>query len=83
MKRPKLKDMTPIENARFRTMQARRAAQRALEFAATCGELSYAEQRHVAWAGTVIAITKPSWIAAASLPDLKSAMHKIRHDPNN
>jgi hypothetical protein len=46
-------------------------------------KLSYAEQRDVAWAETVIAITKPSWIAAASLPDLKSVMHKIRRDHSN
>jgi hypothetical protein len=31
----------------------------------------------------MIAITEPSWIAAASWPDLKSAMHKIRRDPSN
>jgi hypothetical protein len=38
MKRPKIRDMSPIERARFRLLQARRGAQRALKSLAAIQE---------------------------------------------
>ena len=58
MKRPKLENMTEVEEARFRLLQARRAALRVLDKLA-------AYERIRAVAETTIAITEPAWVATA------------------
>jgi hypothetical protein len=68
MKRPKLEDMTEVEEARFRLLQARRAALRVLDRLATVAveRLSPSSredyERLRAAAETTIAITDPDWV---------------------
>lgn len=80
MKRPKIADMNDTELSRFRLMQCRRAARRALQLATTIKEpaalsinLQGEVERTCAWARTVIAITKPAWVAKAH-PDQLAAV---------
>jgi hypothetical protein len=71
MKRPKLEDMTEVEEARFRLLQARRAALRVLDklSAVKIGALSPSSRedykRIRAVAETTLAITEPDWVATA------------------
>jgi hypothetical protein len=76
MKRPKLEDMTEVEEARFRLLQARRAALRVLDrlAAVAIGALSPSSredyERVRAAAETTIAITEPDWVATAQREQL-------------
>jgi hypothetical protein len=76
MKRPKLEDMTEIEEARFRLLQARRAALRVLDRLATVAveRLSPSSredyERVRAAAETAIAITDPDWVETAQREQL-------------
>jgi hypothetical protein len=76
MKRPKLKDMTEVEEARFRLLQARRAAQRLLGRMAGVAvstlspPLREEYDRMRADAETTIAITDPDWVATADREQL-------------
>jgi hypothetical protein len=86
MKRPKLKDMTAFEKMRWRLLQQRRMAQRALLWlkAIDLNELSYEEKDRVAknesyWR-TVIRLTKPSWVRIAPIGQLKYVIEKIAHE---
>ena len=71
MKRPKLENMTEVEEARFRLLQARRSALRVLDklSAVAIGTLSPSlledYERIRAVAETTIAITEPAWVATA------------------
>jgi hypothetical protein len=71
MKRPKLEDMTQVEEARFRLLQARRAALRVLDklSAVEMGALPSSSredyERIRAMAETTVAITEPDWVATA------------------
>ena len=76
MKRPKLENMTEVEEARFRLLQARRAALRVLDklSAVAIGTLSPSlledYERIRAVAETTIAITEPDWVATAQREQL-------------
>jgi hypothetical protein len=67
MKRPKLEDMTQVEEARFRLLQARRAALRvldklsAVEMEALPPSSREDYERIRVVAETTIAITEPDW----------------------
>jgi hypothetical protein len=82
MKRPKIKDMTAIELARFRCLQCRRGARRALNILKTVN-LSELDQEHraklthnVAYFETCMALTKPQQVATAPLNELeRTLMH--------
>jgi len=71
MKRPKLEDMTEVEEARFRLLQARRAALRVLDRLATVAVEALSPssregyERVRAAAETTIAITDPVWVETA------------------
>jgi hypothetical protein len=76
MKRPKLEDMTEVEEARFRLLQARRAALRVLHRLATVAVEALSpssredyERVRVA-AETTIAITDPDWLETAQREQL-------------
>jgi hypothetical protein len=83
MKRPKLEDMTEVEEARFRLLQARRAALRVLDklSAVEMGGLppssreDYERIRVVA--ETTIAITEPDWVATAQHEQLKQVANHL------
>ncbi len=76
MKRPKLENMTEVEEARFRLLQARRAALRVLDklAAVTIGALSQSSredyERVRAAAETTIALTELDWVATAQREQL-------------
>jgi hypothetical protein len=81
MKRPKIADMTPLEHARFTILSCRRLARRVLRRSARIRDseaLSPTERatsdRHYTEARTTNALTKPSWVARATLEELYSAM---------
>ena len=77
MRRPKLEDMTEVEEARFRLIQARRAALRVLDklSAVKIGALSPSlredYERIRAVAETTLVITEPSWVATAQHEQLR------------
>jgi len=90
MKRPKIRDMTLIEEFRFRLLQRRRAARRWLKRSATIDVSTLnADERveltqGVAHLKTVIAVTKPSWIAGASLEEMTQVLRHLDPDsPRN
>ena len=76
MKRPKLEDMTEVEEARFRLLQARRAALRVLDRLATVAVEALSPssredyERVRAAAETTIAITDPDWVETAQREQL-------------
>jgi hypothetical protein len=70
MKRPKVADMTPVQLARFRLLQCRRAAKRCL----TSSALDHMTVRRCA---TVITLTKPSWVANASEQEAAAVLQHI------
>lgn len=79
MKRPKIKDMNPLELARFRILQARRASRRALRYLDFLTD--YQDHpgviRSRALAESVIAVTKPAWVAKAPLSHCGEVLHFI------
>jgi hypothetical protein len=83
MKRPKLEDMTQVEEARFRLLQARRAALRVLdklsvvemEALPPASREDYERIRVVA--ETTIAITEPDWVATAQHEQLKQVANHL------
>jgi hypothetical protein len=83
MKRPKLEDMTEVEEARFRLLQARRAALRVLDklSAVKIGALSPSlredYERIRAVAETTLAITEPDWVATAQHEQLKQVANHL------
>jgi uncharacterized protein (DUF885 family) len=83
MKRPKLEDMTEVEEARFRLLQARRAALRVLDKLSTVnmGALSPSSredyERIRAMAETTVAITEPDWVATAQHEQLKQVANYL------
>jgi hypothetical protein len=83
MKRPKLEDMTQVEEARFRLLQARRAALRVLDklSAVQIGALSPSSredyERIRAMAETTVAITEPDWVATAQQEQLKQVANHL------
>jgi hypothetical protein len=76
MKRPKLQDMTEVEEARFRLLQARRAALRVLDRLAHIAVEALSPssredyERVRAAAETTIAITDPDWVETAQREQL-------------
>jgi hypothetical protein len=80
MKRPKLADMAPLELARWRALQSRRSAQRALKQLSFIrpGDISPQQRETLkateAYARSIIATTKPSWVRPAGLHDLHSML---------
>jgi hypothetical protein len=73
MKRPKIKDMTPIEGFRFRCLQVRRVSQRGLlhaKIAVKLPDLNPEQQamlrKNIADFETCVMLTKPSWVAKAT-----------------
>jgi hypothetical protein len=76
MKRSRLEDMTEVEEARFRLLQARRAALRVLDrLAAVAVEALSPSSREDyervrAAAETTIAITDPGWVETAQREQL-------------
>ena len=84
MKRPKLRDMTPIEEARFRLLQILRQAQRGLRELGTlkAPEGLPPEARHRMESSerlflAIIAAIKPSEIRQASAPAVRSMLQYI------
>jgi hypothetical protein len=83
MKRPKLEDMTEVEEARFRLLQARRAALRvldklsAVQFGALSQSLREDYERIRAVAETTLAITEPDWVATAQHEQLKQVANHL------
>jgi hypothetical protein len=78
MKRPKLADMNPLEEVRWRLLQCRRSARRSLRRLENINDPDTAQRvaPHVACLQTILAITKPSWVHSASFPD---ALHALAH----
>jgi hypothetical protein len=76
MKRPKVEDMTEVEEARFRLLQARRAALRVLDRLATVAVEALSPssredyERVRAAAETTIAITDADWVETAQREQL-------------
>ena len=84
MKRPKIRDMSPIERARFRLLQARRGAQSALKSLAAIQEpekLTPEEHQNVAAKAkifqSIIAVTKPSHVRAATVAQARSIIEYL------
>jgi hypothetical protein len=83
MKRPKLEDMTQVEEARFRLLQARRAALRVLDklSAVEMGGLPPSSredyERIRVGAETTVAITEPDWVATAQHEQLKQVANHL------
>jgi hypothetical protein len=69
MKRPKLEDMTEVEEARFRLLQARRAA--------LSPSLREDYERIRAVAETTLAIAEPDWVATAQHEQLRQVANHL------
>jgi hypothetical protein len=87
MKRPKIKDMTSIERLRFRCLQSRRAVRRGLldvEIAMKVPGLDPEQQAGLretaAYFETGLMLTKPSWVAKATVDGLVSVLRHLRRD---
>ena len=86
MKRPKIKDMTPIERLRFGCLQIRRGAQRELLDARTINSAGLDPEQqaklreYIADFETCIMLTKPSWVAKATADELISVLRHLRRD---
>jgi hypothetical protein len=84
MKRPKLEDMTEVEEARFRLLQARRAALRVLDklSAVEIGALPPSSRKEYerirVVAEITIAITEPDWVATAQHEQLRQVCERAR-----
>jgi hypothetical protein len=76
MKRPKIADMNRTELAQWTALKARRSAKRSLEIYRCIRNPSEFEdggasmEAHIAAAKTIIALTKPSRIRAASADEI-------------
>ena len=88
MRRPKLAEMSPLEQGRWRALQIRRTTQRALDHwnAIDPSQLSSEERAKltadIAHAKTVIALTKPAWVRSASRAELLAVLsHLLGHSP--
>jgi hypothetical protein len=83
MKRPKLEDMTEVEEARFRLLQTRRAALRvldklsAVEIGARPPSSREDYERIRAVAETTVATTEPDWVATAQHEQSMHSNHLI------
>jgi hypothetical protein len=83
MRRPKISEMDAIQLARFRLLQVRRRARRNLSYL-TClnvAELSHQEKETLAATvkafRSIIAVTKPAWIAKAGVDDARRVLDYI------
>jgi hypothetical protein len=79
VKRPKIREMSALELARFRLLQARRGCQRAeryLELLPPTPEIA----RNLARVKSVIKVTGPTWISKASLSDCAAVLRYIARD---
>jgi hypothetical protein len=79
MKRPKLADMTPIEEWRFRLLQRRRFARRTMALIDSLPDevMRRQQEPNRRWCQTVIALTKPAWVANARPDELLAALRHI------
>jgi len=87
MKRPKIKDMTPIERVRFRCLQSRRTSQRgllhnkiAMKLPGLDPEQQATLRENAAYFETCIMLTKPSWVAKATMGELVSVLRHLHRD---
>jgi hypothetical protein len=78
MKRPKLADMNPLEEVRWRLLRCRRGARRSLRRLEAIDDPNVAQRvvPDVACFQTILAITKPARVRSASFPD---ALHALAH----
>lgn len=91
MKRPKTKqDLTEIDEIRLVVLRARRRAQRSLRDLQKLAKLRKLEpafrarlHRNIGFFETCIALTKPSWVAKASMDELTSALKHLCRDNTN
>ena len=89
MKRPKLADMSEIEECRFRLLQVRRKAKRAI-ITLNCAlhqpdlppQKAAEATEYIHRFETVIKVTKPAWVRAASPHELMSALRFIAGQGN-
>jgi hypothetical protein len=79
MKRPKLADMSQIEEWRFRLLQQRRFARRTMLLIDSLADEATRRQQEPnrRWCQTVIALTKPAWVRNARPDELLGALRHI------
>jgi hypothetical protein len=87
MKRPKLKDMNDLEFARFRILQARRRARRAISHLDHLPDTAYTErtaeiERVRDRARSIIAVTKPGWVSKAQMTQCVAVLRFIAGGPD-